>query len=564
MEKPVLFVAGSRPEDLASVRRELLKRYAADYDVVCESPVDAALERLEGLRERGERVLALFAVEPLAETVGDDFLDRAHDLHPHACRVLLVPKGNRSALRPVLRAASLGRIDRYGTRPEHEPDESFHRLVTGILQEAQEERRENAALITIVGDQWEPRSYEVRDRLERNGIPFRFLERGSEAGRALLDRVGPAGGAVSRAGPLRRAGLANPTDEETAVALGARHSSGEGLYDLVVVGAGPAGLSAGVYGGSEGLRTILVDRETIGGQAGTSSRIRNYLGFPLGISGTELCNRALEQAWSFGVDTAVLREATDLRTEGSCLSSPSPTAGDPRAGGGARDGSDLPTPRRAPAGGAGRRGGVLRRRGLGGAGDGGPARRGGGRRELRRTGRRAPGAVRGASHDAGPRRRAHASMSDYLIREIEARDNVDVGRIPGSWTASERIGWRVSWWSPAAHGSAATLPASALFALIGAQPRTGWLPESIARDPTASSSPARVTRPIAPPAPRRRPSARDQLAGRLRGGRRPARLGEARGLGGGRGRGGRPLGPPVPRHTGPVALLRQSSAQGSL
>jgi thioredoxin reductase (NADPH) len=482
MEKSVLFAAGSRPEDLASVRRELLKRYATDYEIVSEVSADGALLRLAELRERGDDVIAVLAVEPMAET-GLEFLARAHDLHPRACRILLIPRGNRSTLRPVLRAASLGRIDRYGTRPEQEPDEAFHQLVTGVLREHQQERRASLELMTIVCDQWSPRSYEVRDRLERNGIPFRVLERESDAGRALLARVGRTDGPFPVLVRFDGLVLANPTDEEAAVALGARHSAGEGLYDVVVIGAGPAGLSAAVYGGSEGLRTIVVDRETIGGQAGTSSRIRNYLGFPLGISGTELCNRALEQAWSFGVDTAVLREAAGLRAEGSCrVVSFS-------------DGSEIWSRAVVLAMGATyRRLGVPRLEALVGAG----VYYGGGISEAQAMqGQHV--AVAGAGNSAGQAavhlaRYAErvtllvrggglaSSMSDYLIREIDARENIDVRthtRIVDG-LGEDRLQAIVAETDTAPGRE--TLSAAALFVLIGAEPRTEWLPDSIARD----------------------------------------------------------------------------------
>jgi hypothetical protein len=159
------------------------------------------------------------------------------------------------------------------------------------------------AVVTVVGERWSPRSHEVRDLLQRSGLSFEFHNADSHEGRGVPERAacptGPFPVLVRFDGQV----LTNPTNEEAAVALGARHSSEEGTFDLVVVGAGPAGLSAAVYGASEGLRTIVVDRETIGGQAGTSSLIRNYLGFPLGIGGAELCIRALV-IWSGDLGSA--------------------------------------------------------------------------------------------------------------------------------------------------------------------------------------------------------------------------------------------------------------------
>jgi thioredoxin reductase (NADPH) len=188
--------------------------------------------------------------------------------------------------------------------------------VTELLRDWQRKRQEHPAIVTVVGQRWAARSHEFRDLLQRSGLPFVFHAADSGQGRALLQQVqrpdGPFPVLVRFDGEV----LTDPTNEQTAVALGVRHSSEEGTFDVVVVGAGPAGLSAAVYAASEGLRTIVVDRETIGGQAGTSSLIRNYLGFPLGIGGAELCSRALDQAWSFGAETSVLRPATDVRRDG--------------------------------------------------------------------------------------------------------------------------------------------------------------------------------------------------------------------------------------------------------
>lgn len=188
------------------------------------------------------------------------------------------------------------------------PDEQFHRLITEILHEWQRHQHAQDVVVTVVGEQWAPRSYELRDLLERSGLPFRFLAADSDDGRDVLQRTGWLEGPLPVMVRFDGFVLANPSDEQAALALGARHSSEEGVFDLAIVGAGPAGLSAAVYGASEGLRTIVIDRETIGGQAGTSSLIRNFLGFPLGISGAELTNRALDQAWSFGAETSVLRD----------------------------------------------------------------------------------------------------------------------------------------------------------------------------------------------------------------------------------------------------------------
>jgi thioredoxin reductase (NADPH) len=483
MKRPVLVAVDEQPAELDATRAELTKRYAADYEVVCERSAESALARLEALRDEGAGVVALLVAEPLGDASGIDFLARAHDLHPRACRVLLLPQANRSATRPVLRAASLGRIDRYSVKPRRSPDESFHRVVVGILEDWQEEREERAPTVTVVGDRWAPRSYEVRDLLERSGLPFRFHERSSEAGRALLERVDRPEGPFPLLVRFDGEVIADPSNEEAAVALGARHAGDGGTFDLVVVGAGPAGLSAAVYGASEGLRTIVVERETIGGQAGASSRIRNYLGFPLGVSGTELCNRALDQAWSFGAETSVLREAVGLRAEGAerVLSF--------------ADGSRIRGRAVVLATGARyRRLGAPSLEALVGAG----VYYGGSVSEAEAMGGQLV-AVAGAGNSAG-QAAVHlarfaervvllvrgedlaSSMSDYLIREIDALPNVEVRLhtrvVEGRGTRRlERL-----LLEDGRTGKREELAATALFVLIGADPRTEWLPAAIRRD----------------------------------------------------------------------------------
>jgi thioredoxin reductase (NADPH) len=263
----------------------------------------------------GAHVLILFAASQMAMMRGTEFLERAHELHPHAQRVLLIPWSNRSASKPVLRMLSQGRFDRYTTVPSRSPDEDFHYVVTELLRDWQHQNPDRQTVVTLIDQRWSPRSYEIRDLLQRGGLAFAFHEADSPEGQALLGRVGRTEGPFPVL--IRYDGqiLADPTKEQLAHALGVRHASTEGVFDVVVVGAGPAGLSAAVYAASEGLRTLVVDRESIGGQASTSSLIRNYLGFPLGVSGADLCNRALDQAWSFGAETSVLREVRGLHIE---------------------------------------------------------------------------------------------------------------------------------------------------------------------------------------------------------------------------------------------------------
>jgi thioredoxin reductase (NADPH) len=484
MTKPILLAVHEHPRELATIQRELLGRYAADYEVIAEASATAALELLEALRRTADaRVVVLLAAHAMTGMTGIDFLHQAHALHPRAQRVLLLPWGPRSATKPILRAISRGLIDRYATQPSHPPDERFHHLVTELLRDWQEQQHAQPAVVTVVGERWSPRSHEVRDLLQRSGLSFDFHHADSLEGRAVLDRVacptGPFPVLVRFDGQV----LTNPTNEEAAIALGARHSSEEGTFDLVVVGAGPAGLSAAVYGASEGLRTIVVDRETIGGQAGTSSLIRNYLGFPLGIGGAELCIRALDQAWSFGAETSVLRAATGLRVEGDlrvlALADGTEIATHAilLATGARYQRLGIPALEALVGAGVFYGGGVTEAQAMAGQhvyviGAGNSA--GQAAIHLAKHAERVTMLVRGGA--------LAASMSEYLVTTIEATPTIDVqlhtavidgegaGRLESLVLRNQTT------------GETRTVPAPALFVLIGAQPHTQWLPASIERD----------------------------------------------------------------------------------
>lgn len=485
MTRSTLLAVHDQPASLDTICRELTGRYATDYEIICEQSPGSALQRLSALRRATPEapVLALFAASDMTEMTGVEFLQRAHETHRHARRVLLIPRSNRSASKPILRLISQGRIDRYATTPSRSPDENFHYLVAELLRDWQQQQPDRPRVVTLVDQRWAARSAEIRDMLQRGGLPFTLHAADSAEGRALLHEVqrptGPFPVVVRYDGQV----LTNPSNEQMARALGVRHATTEGVFDVVVIGAGPAGLSAAVYAASEGLRTIVVDRESIGGQAGSSSLIRNYLGFPVGIGGAELCNRALDQAWSFGAETSVMRAVTDLRADG-----------DHRAVVLA-DGVEVTARAVVLATGASyQRLGIPRVEALVGAG----VFYGGGITEApEMTGQLVY--VVGAGNSAG-QAAAHlakyadrvvvvvrgdglaASMSDYLVKTIEATENIDVHlhtTVIGAHGA-ERLEELVL--HDVTSGQTRTVPAAALFVLIGAQPHTDWLPAEIDRD----------------------------------------------------------------------------------
>ncbi len=485
MTTPALLAVHDQPAALDVICRELTGRYATDYEIICEQSPVSALQRLDALRRATPEapVLALFAASGMTEMTGVEFLQRAHELHPHARRVLLIPRSNRSASKPILRLISQERIDRCATTPSRSPDENFHHLITELLRDWQQQQPDRPTVVTLVDQRWAPRSAEIRDLLQRGGLPFTFYAADSAEGRALLHQVrrpaGPFPVVVRFDGQV----LTDPSNEELALALGVRHATTEGVFDVVVIGAGPAGLSAAVYAASEGLRTIVIDRESIGGQASSSSLIRNYLGFPVGIGGADLCNRALDQAWSFGAETSVMRAATDLRADGD------------RRTVVLADGAEVTARAVVLATGASyQRLGIPRVEELVGAG----VFYGGGITEApAMTGQQVY--VVGAGNSAGQAaihlaRYADrvavvvrggglaASMSDYLVKTIEATENIEVHRhttVTGAHGAEclEELVLH-----DAASGRTRTVPAAALFVLIGAQPRTDWLPAEFHRD----------------------------------------------------------------------------------
>ena len=456
------------------------KRYGADYQVIVARSVKAVLEVLGGLSDTGRQVTLVLAGQWLPGGTGTELLARVRRLHPSARRVLLITWGDQASLEPMLEATVLGDIDAYVVRPGPSPDERFHRFVTEQLDEWGRSNLPGPEVVRVVGNEWAARSHELRELLGRNGVPFGFYPAGSPEGQRLLGEAGSARPAVVL---FDGRVLSDPSNAEVAQAIGVQTQPGEGCYDVTVIGAGPAGLAAAVYGASEGLSTVILEPEAIGGQAGTSSLIRNYLGFPTGVSGGDLAVRAYTQAWNFGAEYVYGHPATGLRAEGSQFAVTLASGIEVRsravivATGMAYRRLGIPaldtlTGAGVFYGAAATEAKAMKDREVfvvGGANSAGQAAV-----HLARYAAKVTVLVRGRS--------LADSMSEYLIREIESGANIAVRYRVAVTGGAGRSRLESLTLTDLESGAAETVAAAALFVLIGAEPRTQWLPDAVRLD----------------------------------------------------------------------------------
>ena len=487
MGNPVILVVDADPAGLAAIEGELLDRYARHYDVVSTASAAEARDRLAQLHETGSDVAVVLAGQEPDGSAATGVLGEVRRLHPHAKRAVLVGWGDwglRGTGEAILEAIEQGKVDHYVVRPVAPTDELFHQAITTFLLEWAEERRTAPYAIHVIGDSWSGRAAELRTLLERCAFPHAFCLADSVEGRQLLEGSDPGTElpVVVLPGGAR---LVNPTDAELTLATGSAIEPDDTDVDLLIVGAGPAGLSAAVYGASEGLRTMVVDPHGIGGQARSSSLIRNYLGFPRGVSGALLARQAHEQAWVFGARFVFMQEVTALRrndSDGRLLATLSEGAtvtaravvlatgvtyrrlGIPAledlAGAGVFYGGAGSDAQRM----AGQEVYVL-----GGANSAGQAAL-----HLARYARRLTLVVRAPSLEAG--------MSHYLVRQLEATPNIDI-RIGTEIVGGGGDGWLTHLvLRDRESGAEETVPADGLYLSIGARPHTDWLPAEISRD----------------------------------------------------------------------------------
>ncbi|HVD14766.1 MAG TPA: FAD-dependent oxidoreductase [Actinomycetota bacterium] len=312
--KPVLLTVDDDPGISRGVARDLRRRYAQDYRVVRTESGPQALEALREIKLRGDVVAVLLADYRMPQMSGLEFLEQAMDLFPHARRALLTAYADTDA---AIQAINVVDLDHYLLKPWDPPEEKLYPVVDALIELWQVTGDKPISEAQVVGHRWSARSFEVRDFLARNSVPYRWLTVEEPEGQALLEAAGLDATSIPLVVTPTGDSLVDPSVEELAARVGLATTPATDFYDTVIVGGGPAGLGAAVYAASEGLRTVLVERQATGGQAGQSSRIENYLGFPNGVSGAQLTDRARLQAHKFGAEVLTARSVAALEVRGS-------------------------------------------------------------------------------------------------------------------------------------------------------------------------------------------------------------------------------------------------------
>jgi thioredoxin reductase (NADPH) len=481
MSKPIILTLDDDPHVLRAVERDLRAKYGAEYRIARADSGRAALELLAGWKRRGQ-VPALFLVDQrMPNMTGLEFLEKASSIYPDARRVLLTAYADTDA---AIKAINQVQVDHYLLKPWDPPEEKLYPVLTDLLDDWQMVHQPGFDGIRLIGHPWTPDSHRVKDFLARNHVPYVWMDIVSNGeAQELLDMVEDSDPALPLLFFTDGTHLADPSNRAIADRIGLQTIADQPLYDFLVVGAGPAGLAAAVYGASEGLRTLVVEQEAPGGQAGMSSRIENYLGFPAGISGGELARRAVTQARRFGVEILTARRVVGLDVDGptSVITLEDGTTLNSRAvliatGVSYRDlqaeGISALTGAGVYYGAALGEGESVRNQDVcvvGGANSAGQAAM-----YFSRFAKTVTMLVRGPS--------LAQSMSQYLIDQIQGTTNIRV------WTESEvqeAIGTDRLTNLVVTRGGGQrleTVEAAALFIFIGAEPRTDWLSEVVARD----------------------------------------------------------------------------------
>ena len=480
MTKPALIVVDDDPQVLAAVRRDLRAHYRQDYTIISASSGEEALTTIKELKSRGDSLAMVISDQRMPGLQGTDVLAQSRETYPLARRVLLTAYSDIDA---AIKAINVAHLDHYLSKPWDPPEECLFPVVDDLLDSWQAAYLPEARGLRLVGHQWSPRSHVIKDFLAGNLIPYHWVDVArSPESKSLLDAKGILETELPALFFEDGSTLRNPEPRDVAERLGRSLAAARDLYDLVIAGAGPSGLAAAVYGASEGLRTLLLDRHAPGGQAGTSSKIENYLGFPSGVSGSELTRRAVAQAQRLGAEMVVPLEVTGITIDGGykhlTLSDGREIVTRTVLAATGMEYREHPAPGVRELTGAGVYYGAATTEAqvcsnqrvlvIGGGNSAGQAAM-----YLSRYATEVQIVIRRDS--------LRDAMSQYLIEQIEKTPNIRL-RVR---TALERVAGtdrveRVSLKNE--DGSSAEEGADAVFIFIGTRPRSGWLPADVLRD----------------------------------------------------------------------------------
>jgi thioredoxin reductase (NADPH) len=318
MAKPTLLTVDDDPEVLRSIERDLKRKYNAEYRVLRAGSGPAALELLQKVKERNEAVALFLVDQRMPQMDGITFLSQAIKIFPDAKRALLTAYADTDA---AIAAINRVHIHQYLLKPWDPPEQNLYPVLDDLIEDWKGNYRPPFQGIRVLGNRWSPHSHAVKDFLARYNVPYRWLDiERKDVDQEVRELVDVLNEPEPKSLPLvlfpDGSKLYSPSPAEIAEQIGLRTRPESDFYDLVIIGGGPSGLAAGVYGASEGLRTVMIEREAPGGQASQSSRIENYLGFPAGLTGADLTRRAVMQAKRFGVEILAPQEAIHVRLEG--------------------------------------------------------------------------------------------------------------------------------------------------------------------------------------------------------------------------------------------------------
>jgi thioredoxin reductase (NADPH) len=482
MNKPIILTVDDEIEVSNAIERDLRAQYGKDYKIIKTNSGREALETATQLKKRDDQIALFLTDQRMPDMEGTEFLEEAIKIYPNARKVLLTAYADTNAAIDAINKLGL---DHYLMKPWDPPEEKLYPVITDLLNNWRLNNRDPYEGIRIVGIKWDPDTYQIKDFLARNNIPYQWLDiEVNDEGKRLLEIAGEPTPDLPYLLFPDGSSLSKPENREIAERVGLQTIATKELYDLVIVGAGPAGLAAAVYGASEGLKTLVVEQHAPGGQAGMSSRIENYLGFPAGLSGSELTHRAVTQARRFGVEILSAQKVVGFESNG-----PSKTVK-------LLDGNEmicrslliatgvsyrkLESKGVEALTGAGIYYGAAMSEGesvkdqdvsiIGGANSAGQAAM-----YFSRFAKTVTLIVRGDS--------ISSSMSQYLIDQIHATPNI---RILTNTEIVEAVGTtRLECLKIARRDiqKEESIPAVALFIFIGAMPHTDWLGEQVARDP---------------------------------------------------------------------------------